>query len=36
MKAICDDLRQKQATSGRQIISKPLKQPQKAYKHDTL
>jgi len=25
--AICDDLRRKQAESGRQIISKPLKQP---------
>lgn len=26
LKAICDDLRQKQATSGRRIISVPLKQ----------
>lgn len=26
LKAICDDLRKKQAASGRQIISKPLKQ----------
>jgi hypothetical protein len=27
LQAICDDLRQKQAASGRQIISTPLKQP---------
>ena len=27
LQAICDDLRRKQASSGRQIISKPLKQP---------
>ncbi|MCM0591521.1 MAG: hypothetical protein ACSI46_19325 [Gloeotrichia echinulata DVL01] len=27
LKAICDDLRQRQATSGRTIISKPLRQP---------
>ncbi|MEH2200273.1 hypothetical protein [Nostoc sp.] len=26
LQAICDDLRQKQAASGRQIISQPLKQ----------
>jgi hypothetical protein len=26
LQAICDDLRKKQADSGRQIISKPLKQ----------
>lgn len=26
LQAICDDLRKKQAASGRQIISKPLKQ----------
>ena len=25
LQAICDDLRRKQANSGRQIISKPLK-----------
>ncbi|MCC5618666.1 hypothetical protein LC605_26970 [Nostoc sp. CHAB 5836] len=27
LQAICDDLRQKQAVSSRQIISQPLKQP---------
>ncbi|MGK7905433.1 MAG: hypothetical protein AB4352_29320 [Hormoscilla sp.] len=27
LQAICDDLRRKQASSGTQIISKPLKQP---------
>ncbi|WYM00734.1 MAG: hypothetical protein ACFKPT_23945 [Gloeotrichia echinulata GP01] len=27
LKAICDDLRQRQATSGRTIISKPLRRP---------
>jgi hypothetical protein len=27
LQAICDDLRQKQAASNRQIISQPLKQP---------
>jgi len=27
LQAICDDLQRKQANSGRQIISKPLKQP---------
>jgi len=27
LQAICDDLRQRQAESGRQIISSPLKQP---------
>jgi hypothetical protein len=27
LKAICDDLRKKQAASGRQIISTPLSQP---------
>lgn len=27
LQAICDDLRRKQAESGRQIISSPLKQP---------
>lgn len=30
LQAICDDLRRKQAESGRQIISSPLKQP---YQH---
>jgi hypothetical protein len=30
LQAICDDLRQKQAASGRQIISTPLKQPKSA------
>ncbi|WGV26714.1 hypothetical protein [Halotia branconii] len=29
LKAICDDLRQKQAASSRRIISTPLKQPRK-------
>jgi hypothetical protein len=27
LKAICDDLRKRQAVSGRKIISKPLRQP---------
>ena len=27
LQAICDDLRRKQANSGRKIISQPLKQP---------
>lgn len=27
LQAICDDLQKKQAASGRQIISDPLKQP---------
>ena len=27
LQAICDDLREKQAKSGRKIISNPLKQP---------
>ncbi|MGJ5674473.1 MAG: hypothetical protein ACR9NN_12805 [Nostochopsis sp.] len=31
LKAICDDLRQKQAASGRRIISTPLKQPRQWY-----
>ncbi len=31
LQAICDDLRQKQAVSGRQIISTPLKQPRQDY-----
>ena len=29
LRAICDDLRRKQANSGRQIISKPLKKAPK-------
>jgi hypothetical protein len=31
LKAICDNLRQKQAASGRRIISVPLKQPRQRY-----
>ncbi|MEH2056493.1 MAG: hypothetical protein V7K97_10125 [Nostoc sp.] len=31
LQAICDDLRQKQALSSRQIISQPLKQPSKQH-----
>lgn len=31
LKAICDDLRQRQATSGRIIISKPLRQPRQPH-----
>lgn len=31
LQAICDDLRQKQSTSGWQIISHPLKQPPLRY-----
>jgi hypothetical protein len=31
LQAICDDLRQKQAASNRQIISQPLKQPSRLY-----
>jgi hypothetical protein len=27
LKAICDDLRKRQATSGKPLISKPLRQP---------
>jgi hypothetical protein len=27
LEAICDDLQQRQAASGRKMISKPLKQP---------
>ena len=33
LQAICDDLRQKQASSDRQIISKPLKQPHQHQQH---
>ena len=29
LKAICNDFRSRQAASGRQLISKPLKQPNK-------
>ncbi|MEQ8957013.1 MAG: hypothetical protein RLP02_03680 [Coleofasciculus sp. C2-GNP5-27] len=29
LKAICDDLRQRQAASSRKLISTPLKQPRK-------
>ncbi len=32
LQVICDDLRQKQAASGRQIISTPLKQPTQQHK----
>lgn len=37
IQAIFDDLRQKQAASGRRIISTPLKQPSqnRTYKHVT-
>ena len=31
LQAICDDLRQKQSASGRQIISIPLKQPRQRH-----
>ncbi|MGL5872266.1 MAG: hypothetical protein ACRC2R_07840 [Xenococcaceae cyanobacterium] len=31
LQAICDDLRKKQATSDRQVISKPLKQLSKQH-----
>jgi hypothetical protein len=34
LQAICDDLRQKQAVSGRQIISTPLKQPRQRQQHN--
>lgn len=27
LKAMCDDLRKRQATSGRKMISKPLREP---------
>jgi hypothetical protein len=31
LQAIFDDLQKKQANSGRQLISEPLKQPNKSY-----
>lgn len=31
LQAICDDWRQKQSASGRQIISTPLKQPKQRH-----
>ena len=31
LKAICDDLRKRQATSGRKIISKPLRHPRQPH-----
>ncbi|MGB5961929.1 MAG: hypothetical protein WBG73_14775 [Coleofasciculaceae cyanobacterium] len=31
LQAICDDLRRKQAESGRRIISSPLKQPRQSH-----
>ena len=34
LQAICDDLRRKQAESGRQIISSPLKQPYQRQQHN--
>jgi hypothetical protein len=34
LQAICDDLRRKQAASGRQIISTPLKQPLQRQQHN--
>ena len=34
LQAICDDLRRKQAESGRQIISSPLKQPRQRQQHN--
>ena len=34
LQAICDDLRRKESNSGRQIISKPLKQPHKRDLHE--
>ncbi len=32
LQAICNDLRQKQAASGRQLISQPLKRPSQQHK----
>ena len=32
LQAICDDLRQRQVASGRQIISQPLKSPLRQYR----
>lgn len=34
LQAICDDLRRKQAESGRRIISSPLKQPRQRRQHN--
>jgi hypothetical protein len=31
LQAICDDLRQRQAASGRRIISQPLKNPRRQH-----
>ena len=31
LKAICDDLRKRQAASDRKIISKPLRQPRQSH-----
>ncbi|NET62750.1 MAG: hypothetical protein F6K47_43680 [Symploca sp. SIO2E6] len=31
LKAICDDLRKRQAQSGRKIISQPLRQPHQSH-----
>ncbi len=36
LQAICDDLRQKQTTSGRQIISTPLKQSRQQQQHNDV
>jgi hypothetical protein len=32
LKAICDDLRQRQKASGRTIVSKPLRRPRQSHK----
>jgi hypothetical protein len=34
LQAICDDLRRRQAESGRRIISSPLKQPHQRQQHN--
>ncbi len=34
LQAICDDLRRKQAESGRRIISSPLKSPRQRQQHN--
>lgn len=34
LQAMCDDLRRKQAESGRQIISSPLKRPYQRQQHN--
>ncbi len=36
LQAICDDLRQRQAESGRPIISSPLKQPRQRQQSNNL